>query len=53
MPDDMSDWLMKLGLSKYVSNFADNDIVTRLLAQLLNDELKISLRQSDYLSTWR
>jgi class 3 adenylate cyclase len=40
MPNDVSQWLVKLGLSEYVSNFADNDIDSRLLAQLTNDDLK-------------
>jgi len=40
MPNDVSQWLVKLGLSEYVSNFADNDIDTQLLAQLTNDDLK-------------
>ena len=40
MPDDISAWLMKLGLDEYVSIFTDNDIDTRLLTQLTNEDLK-------------
>ncbi len=40
MPDDISAWLMKLGLDEYVSKFTDNDIDTRLLTQLTNEDLK-------------
>ncbi len=40
MPDDVSEWLGNLGLSEYVSNFADNDIDSRHLSELTNDDLK-------------
>ena len=40
MPNDVTQWLVKLGLSEYESNFADNDIDVRLLTQLTNDDLK-------------
>ena len=40
MPKNVSEWLEKLGLSQYVSNFTDNDIDTQLLAQLIDADLK-------------
>ena len=40
MPKDVSEWLEKLGLGQYASNFTDNDIDTQLLAQLTDADLK-------------
>jgi len=40
MPNDISAWLVRLGLDEYVSKFTDNDIDTRLLTQLTNEDLK-------------
>jgi class 3 adenylate cyclase len=40
MPDHVSEWLEKLGLDQYGSNFTDNDIDTQLLAQLTDADLK-------------
>ncbi len=30
---DVSEWLEKLGLGQYASNFANNDVDTQLLSQ--------------------
>jgi len=40
MPDDVSEWLVNLGLGQYVSSFIDNDIDTRHLAELTNEDLR-------------
>ena len=40
MPEDVTEWLEKLGLAQYASNFTDNDIDAHLLAQLTNADLK-------------
>ncbi len=40
MPEDVSEWLEKLGLAQYASNFTDNDIDAHLLAQLTDADLK-------------
>jgi class 3 adenylate cyclase/predicted ATPase len=40
MPDHVSEWLEKLGLDQYGSNFTDNDIDTQLLAHLTDADLK-------------
>ena len=40
MPEVVSEWLEKLGLGQYASNFTDNDIDTQLLAQLTDADLK-------------
>jgi class 3 adenylate cyclase len=40
MPDEVSEWLINLGLGEYVSNFTENDIDTRHLTELTNDDLK-------------
>ena len=40
MPKDVSEWLEKLGLGQYTSNFTNNDIDTHLLVQLTDADLK-------------
>ena len=40
MPDDVSEWLVNLGLGQYASSFIDNDIDTRHLAELTNEDLR-------------
>ncbi|MFA9420551.1 MAG: AAA family ATPase [Gammaproteobacteria bacterium] len=40
MPEDVPEWLEKLGLGQYASKFTDNDIDTNLLAQLTDVDLK-------------
>ena len=40
MLNKVSEWLEKLGLEKYSSNFIDNHIVYELLGDLTNDDLK-------------
>jgi class 3 adenylate cyclase/predicted ATPase len=40
MFDKVSEWLAKLGLEQYSSNFIDNDIDYQLLISLTNDDLK-------------
>ena len=40
MPEDVPEWLEKLGLGQYASNFTNNDIDTQLLAQLTDVDLK-------------
>ena len=37
---DVSEWLEKLGLGQYASNFANNDVDTQLLSQITNSDLK-------------
>ena len=49
MPDELTEWLAKLGLGQYASNFTKNDIDTKLLTELTNDDLKelgVSLKSS-------
>lgn len=40
MPNDVAEWLVKLGLGQYVSNFTDNHIDAQLLSELTSDDLK-------------
>ncbi len=40
MTDDVGQWLEALGLSRYVDNFAENEIGMELLADLADDDLK-------------
>ena len=40
MPKDVSEWMEKLGLGQYTSNFTNNDINTHLLVQLTDADLK-------------
>ena len=40
MSDNLSEWLEKIGVGQYASNFTDNDIDTDLLAQLTDNDLK-------------
>ena len=40
MPADVSEWLGLLGLERYASNFADNDIDLQLLSELSDADLK-------------
>ena len=40
MPDDVSEWLEKLGLGQYAPDFTNNDIDTQHLRQLTNADLK-------------
>jgi class 3 adenylate cyclase len=40
MPKDVTEWLEKLDLGQYTSNFTNNDIDTHLLAQLTDADLK-------------
>jgi len=40
MPDNVSAWLDNLGLIQYATSFADNDIDSKLLLGLTNDDLK-------------
>jgi predicted ATPase/class 3 adenylate cyclase len=40
MPDNVSAWLDNLGLIQYATSFANNDIDSKLLSELTNDDLK-------------
>jgi class 3 adenylate cyclase/predicted ATPase len=40
MTNDISEWLEKLGLGRYASNFTNNDIDTQLLTQLTHADLR-------------
>ena len=40
MPDNVSAWLDNLGLIQYATSFANNDIDSKLLPELTNDDLK-------------
>ncbi len=40
MPEDVSQWLLQLGLGQYTSNFTDNDIDIQLLVELTDADLK-------------